>query len=48
MVDGEFLVDDLLQVLADVPEPEVQPLQRLQLRRDACGEGADGHVTDVA
>ena len=47
MVDGEFLVDYLLQVLAYVAEPEVQALQGLQLRCYARGEGADGYVADV-
>ena len=48
MVDGEFLVDYLLQVLAYVPEAEVQALQGLQLGGYACGEGADCYVADVA
>ena len=48
MVDGEVLVDHFLQVLANVPEPVVQALQRLQLRCYARGEGADGDVADVA
>lgn len=35
VVDGQLVVEDLLQVLPDVAQAEVQPLQRLQLRRDA-------------
>ena len=48
MVDGEFLVDYLLEVLADVAEAEVQALEGLQLGGYAGGEGADGDVADVA
>lgn len=48
MVDGQLLVDHLLQVLADVAEAQMQPLQGLQLGCDAGGEGADGDVADVA
>ena len=48
VVDGQLLVDYLLEVLADVAEAEVQALQGLQLGGYAGGEGADGDVADVA
>ena len=48
VVDGEFLVDYFLQVLADVAEAVVQALEGLQLGGYAGGEGADGDVADVA
>ena len=48
VVDGEFLVDYLLEVLADVAEAEVQALEGLQLGGDAGGKGANGDVADVA
>ena len=48
MVDGEFFVDDFLEIGADVAEAEVQALEGLELGGYACGEGADCYVADVA
>ena len=48
MVDGEFFVDDFLEIGADVAEAEVEALEGLELGGYACGEGADGYVADVA
>lgn len=48
MVDGELVVEDFLEVLADVAQAQVQALQGLELGCDAGGESADGDVADVA
>ena len=48
VVDGEFFVDDFLEIGADVAEAEVEALKGLELGGYACGEGADCYVADVA
>ena len=48
VVYGEFAVEDLLEVGADVPEAVVQALERLELFVYSDGEGADGYIADVA
>jgi hypothetical protein len=48
VVDGQFAVEDLLQILSDIAEAEVEALQGLQLGGYSCGEGADCNVSDVS
>lgn len=42
------MVEDFLEILADIAESEVQTLQGLQLGGYTGGEGSDGDVADIA
>lgn len=47
VVDGEFTLLDLLEIMAYISKSKVESLKGLELGGDACGEGADGDVTDI-
>lgn len=48
MVNGKLAVQNFLEIVANVAEPEVQALEGLELRGDTCRECADGDVANVS